>query len=133
MLLLVSLLFARGASSNQRLLLDVFALSSLWEGLPCSLVEAMTCGIPAAVTAVNSVPELVLSARTGLLARPGDPPSLTRAIAYLLENPDEAAGMAEAARIQIGQQFRADRLGADLMHVYETALRLAAPRTRRGL
>jgi glycosyltransferase involved in cell wall biosynthesis len=112
---------------------DVFALSSLWEGLPCSLVEAMTCGIPAAVTAVNSVPELVLSARTGLLARPGDSPSLTRAIAYLLENPDEAARMAEAARIKIGQQFRADRLGADLMHVYETALRLAAPRTRRGL
>ncbi|MFL5926541.1 MAG: glycosyltransferase [Gaiellaceae bacterium] len=112
---------------------DVFALSSLWEGLPCSLVEAMTCGIPAAVTAVNSVPELVLSARTGLLARPGDPPSLTRAIAFLLENPDEAERMAEAARIQIGHQFRADRLGADLMHVYETALRLAAPRTRRSL
>jgi glycosyltransferase involved in cell wall biosynthesis len=110
---------------------DVFALSSLWEGLPCSLVEAMTCGIPVAVTAVNSVPELVLSARTGLLARPGDPASLTRAIAYLLDNPDEAARMAEAARIQIGHQFRADRLGADLMHVYETALRLAAPRTRR--
>ena len=110
---------------------DVFALSSLWEGLPCSLVEAMTCGIPVAVTAVNSVPELVLSARTGLLARPGDPASLTRAVAFLLENPEEAARMAEAAQIQIGQQFRADRLGADLMHVYETALRLAAPRTRR--
>jgi glycosyltransferase involved in cell wall biosynthesis len=111
---------------------DVFALSSLWEGLPCSLVEAMTCGIPAVATAVNSVPELVLSARTGLLARPGDPHSRTRAIAYMLEHPGDAARMAEAARLQIGEQFRADRLGADLMHVYETALRLAAPRTRRS-
>lgn len=110
---------------------DVFALSSLWEGLPCSLVEAMICGIPAVATAVNSVPELVLSARTGLLARPADPPSLTRAIAYMLDHPQEAARMAEAARAQIGLQFRADRLGPDLMHVYDTALRLAAPRAAR--
>jgi glycosyltransferase involved in cell wall biosynthesis len=45
---------------------DVFALSSLWEAavLP---VEAMICGIPAVATAVNSVPELVVSARTGFL------------------------------------------------------------------
>jgi len=111
---------------------DIFALSSLWEGLPCSLVEAMICGIPAVATAVNSVPELVLSARTGLLARPADPASLTRAIAYMLDHPDEAACMAEAARAHIGQQFRPDRLGADLMHVYDTALRLAAPRVARS-
>src|SRR6266516_1766715 len=107
---------------------DVFALSSLWEGLPCSLIEAMRCGIPAVATAVNSVPELVLSARTGLLARPADPRSLTRAIAYMLDHPGEAARMAEAARAEIGHKYHADRLGADLMHVYETALELAAPR-----
>jgi glycosyltransferase involved in cell wall biosynthesis len=91
----------------------------------------MMCGIPAVATAVNSVPELVLSARTGLLARPADPPSLTRAIAYMLDHRHEAARMAEAARAQIGLQFRADRLGPDLMHVYDTALHLAAPRAAR--
>ena len=74
----------------------------------------------------------MLSARTGLLARPADPASLTRAIAYMLDHPDEAACMAEAARAHIGQQFRPDRLGADLMHVYDTALRLAAPRVARS-
>lgn len=107
---------------------DVFALSSLWEGLPCSLVEAMTCGIPAVATAVNSVPELVLSSRTGLLARPHDPASLSRAIAYMLNHPEEAQRMADEAQRQIRHKFRADSMGLDLMHVYETALRLAAPR-----
>jgi glycosyltransferase involved in cell wall biosynthesis len=34
---------------------DVYAISSLWEGLPCAVVEAMTCGIPVVATAVNSV------------------------------------------------------------------------------
>ena len=73
---------------------DVFAISSLWEGLPCSVVEAMTCGIPVVATAVNSVPEVVIPGRTGLLARPGDPASLSRALAYMLDHPAEAARMA---------------------------------------
>lgn len=110
---------------------DVFALSSLWEGLPCSVVEAMTCGIPVVATAVNSVPEVVIAGRTGLLARPGDPASLSRAVAYMLDHPAEAARMAEVAQRQIGEQFRADVLGRELMDVYDTALRLAAPRTLR--
>ena len=56
---------------------DVFAMSSLCEGLSCSVVEAMTCGVPVVATAVNSVPEIVLAGQTGLLARAGDPASLT--------------------------------------------------------
>src|SRR6185437_5960364 len=52
---------------------DGFALPSLYEGLPCAVVEAMTSGIPVVATAVNSVPEIVIAGRTGLLARPGDP------------------------------------------------------------
>ena len=50
--------------------LDVFALSSLYEGLPCAVAEAMTLGIPVVATAVNSVPEIVLAGKTGLLAGP---------------------------------------------------------------
>jgi glycosyltransferase involved in cell wall biosynthesis len=107
---------------------DVFAMSSLWEGLPCAVVEAMTCGIPVVATAVNSVPEIVISGRTGLLARPGDPASLTRALAYMLDHPAHAARMADAARREIGEQFRSDVLGEELMSVYETALCFAAPR-----
>jgi len=52
---------------------DIFAMSSLYEGLPCAVVEAMSCGVPVVATTVNSVPEIVVSGKTGLLARPGDP------------------------------------------------------------
>jgi len=105
---------------------DVFAMSSLWEGLPCSVVEAMTCGIPVVATAVNSVPEVVIPGETGLLARPADPESLRTALAYLLDHPSDAARMAENARVRIGAQFRPERLGPELMAVYETALSFAA-------
>jgi glycosyltransferase involved in cell wall biosynthesis len=107
---------------------DVFAMSSLYEGLPCAVVEAMTCGIPVVATAVNSVPEIVVSGKTGLLARPGDPASLSQALAYLLEHPAEATRMAEAARAYIGDRFKADVLGRDLMEVYELALQMASCR-----
>jgi glycosyltransferase involved in cell wall biosynthesis len=105
---------------------DVFALSSRHEGLPCALVEAMSCGVPVVATAVNSVPEIVIPGKTGLLARPGDPRSLSRALTYLLDHPAESARMAEAARAHIGDRFLPKELGQDLMQVYEIALGLTS-------
>jgi glycosyltransferase involved in cell wall biosynthesis len=107
---------------------DVFALSSLYEGLPCAAVEAMTCGIPVVATAVNSVPEIVVPGRTGVLARPGDPASLGRALSYVLDNPAEGARMARAARAHIGDRFAPRVLGDDLTQAYAAALALAAER-----
>ena len=107
---------------------DVFAMSSLFEGLPCAIVEAMVCGLPVAATAVNSVPEIVIAGKTGLLARPADPASLSRAIGYLLEHPDEATAMAAAARTVIGDRFRPEALGTDLMEIYPIAMRIGARR-----
>jgi glycosyltransferase involved in cell wall biosynthesis len=102
---------------------DVFAMSSLYEGLPCSAVEAMVCGIPVAATAVNSVPEIVIAGRTGLVTRPGDPRSLSVAIRYLLDHPDHGARMATEARAHVGDRFTPEALGRDLTEVYELAVR----------
>jgi glycosyltransferase involved in cell wall biosynthesis len=105
---------------------DVFAMSSLFEGLPCAIVEAMTCGIPVVATAVNSVPEIVVSGKTGLVAKPSDPASLGRALAYLLDNRQDAARMAEAGRAHIGDRFRPEVLGRDLDEAYELAVRVTS-------
>lgn len=102
--------------------LDIFAMPSLYEGLPCAVVEAMVCGIPVVATAVNSVPEVVIPGKTGLLARPSDPGSFARALAFLLDHPDEGARMARAARIHIGDRFSSEALGRDLTEIYQLAL-----------
>ena len=52
----------------------------------------MTCGVPVVATAVNSVPEIVLAGKTGLLARAGDPASLTAALAYMLDHRTKPLG-----------------------------------------
>jgi len=112
---------------------DVFALASLYEGLPCSIVEAITCGVPVVATAVNAVPEVVVPGRTGLLVPPGAPKLLGKALAYLLDHPDEGARMACAARTQLGDRFHPAVLGRDLAETYELALNGTAPAVSRSL
>ncbi len=112
---------------------DVFAMSSLYEGLPCAVVEAMLCGIPVVATAVNSVPEVVIPGRTGLLARAGDPSSLSSALDYLLNTPEEGARMAEAARELVGDRFSGEVLGRELTEVYDQLLGTAPAMTPADL
>lgn len=107
---------------------DVFALPSLYEGLPCALVEAMTCGIPVVATAVNSVCELVVSGETGLLARPGDPASFSRALAAIIDRPERASRMAEAAQAHVTGRYQRESLGDALSDVYETLLETSTAR-----
>ena len=102
--------------------IDVFAMASLYEGLPCSVVEAMMCGVPVVATAVNAVPEVVVPGRTGLLVAPRRPRDLAAAIGHLLDNPDRAGALAAAARSNLGDRFDVEVLAHDLRETYLSAL-----------
>ena len=112
---------------------DIFALASHYEGLPCSIVEAMTCGVPVVATAVNAVPEVVVPGRTGLLVPPAAPALLGKAMAYLLDHPAEGSRMSLAARTQLGDRFHPEVLGRDLAEIYELALTNSARMVRNPL
>ena len=103
--------------------LDVFAMASLYEGIPCSVVEAMECGIPVVATAVNAVPEVVVPGRTGLLVAPARPDQLGKAIQHLLDNADLGQRLSIAARENLGDRFDVRVLGGDLTDTYLSALR----------
>lgn len=76
---------------------DVFVLASRNEGLPISLLEAMAAGLPAAVTAVGGVPDVVTDGVEGHLVPPADPAALAAAITELLD-PDANVRTSAAAR-----------------------------------
>jgi glycosyltransferase involved in cell wall biosynthesis len=97
---------------------DVFALPSLYEGLPTVVVEAMVCGIPVVATAVNAVGDVVVPGETGLLVPPRRPELMASAIGYLLDSPDAAARMATAARGRLGRRFGEQALRAALTEAY---------------
>jgi glycosyltransferase involved in cell wall biosynthesis len=101
--------------------LDVFVLPSRYEGLPTAIVEAMICGIPVVATSVNSVPDLVLPGSTGLLVPPQRPRLLAAAIRFLLDSPEAAARMAEAARALVGDRYGQQDLRDALTAAYGCA------------
>ncbi|HEU4421113.1 MAG TPA: glycosyltransferase [Pilimelia sp.] len=98
--------------------LDVFAMASRYEGLPCALVEAIAAGVPVVATAVNSVPDLIEPGETGLLVPPDRPHLLGRAIGYLLDEPARAQRMAAQAQGRLGDRFAPQTLAAVLDDTY---------------
>jgi len=97
---------------------DVFALPSLYEGLPTAVVEAMICGVPVVASAVNAVYDLVTPGETGLLVPPRRPAELAASIRYLLDSPETASRMAAAAHARVSGRYTAAALRAALTSAY---------------
>ena len=84
---------------------EVFALSSVNEGLPLALLEAMACARPVVATRVGDMPSVVEDGATGLLVPPGDPKALADAITSLLDRPDHASTLGRSARLLVESRF----------------------------
>ncbi|MBN1154271.1 glycosyltransferase family 4 protein [candidate division KSB1 bacterium] len=100
-------------------ILDVYVLSSCWEGLGRSLTEAMYLGRPVVATAVEGVPELVVDEETGLLVSPRDPEAIARGVIRLLENPKEALRLGRNAHNKVIGSFSADQMIKEIDHLYQ--------------
>jgi sugar transferase (PEP-CTERM/EpsH1 system associated) len=84
---------------------SVFALSSIAEGTPVTLLEAMACALPVVSTAVGGIPELVQEGTTGLLAPAGDTAALAAALARYAADPALAAQHGAAGRARIETHY----------------------------
>lgn len=72
--------------------------SSLWEGFPTVLLEAMAKGVPVVATDVSGSRELVKTGETGILVPPQNPNRLAEAVLTMINEPTRARLMAENAR-----------------------------------
>lgn len=90
--------------------LDLFVMSSLYEGLGRSITEALGCGVPVVCTAVEGVPELVVNGQTGITVPPRDPEALAEGIIQSLLNLKSA--QKTAAR---GQDVVKNNFGVEMM------------------
>jgi glycosyltransferase involved in cell wall biosynthesis len=84
---------------------DAFAISSHFEGLPISVIEAMAAGKPIVATAVPGLTEIVVHEQTGLLVAPGDPSKFADALEVLLRDPVRCRRMGLAARARAIHQY----------------------------
>jgi glycosyltransferase involved in cell wall biosynthesis len=100
---------------------DVFALTSLWEGLPRVLPQAMAAGLPIVATAVDGNAEAVMDGANGFLTPPGDAHAMATALLRLLEGPALARRMGEAGQAR-AEEFSAHKMVNDIAALYEALL-----------
>jgi glycosyltransferase involved in cell wall biosynthesis len=77
---------------------DVFVLPSYNEGLPMALLEAMSWGLPVITTPVGGIPELISTAKNGLLVTPGQIEQLSAAMQSLIESENLRTSLGNAGR-----------------------------------
>lgn len=102
--------------------MDAFALSSLREGLPNVLLEAMALEVPVVATRVNGVPRLVQDGENGLLVEAGDPAPLAAALDRLLGDAALQGRFRAAGRGTVEGRFSFAERIRKLAAVYEELL-----------
>ncbi len=108
--------------------LDLFALSSVNEGTPVSLIEAMAAGVPVIATSVGGVPDVVENGVTGVLIHAEDCDALAREIVRAATDTRARAVMAARARSLVATRYEAGRLVEEMDRLY----RKETERKRRG-
>ncbi len=101
--------------------LDVFLLTSRWEGLPRVYLEASCCGVPIVGTAVDGAGEVVLEGRNGFLRQPGDVDGLAERVLWLLDHPQAAKEMGQTGTA-LSSRFDCYEVVRQQEHRYERLL-----------
>ncbi len=105
-------------------LMEFFILSSITEGLPVALLEAMASKKPVIATEVGAVPKVIQDGHSGLLVEPKDVEGLSKAIIDLLENPDQAAYLALNGYEEVTNEFSSQKMAERYVEVYKEVLRV---------
>lgn len=105
---------------------DIFVLSSLTEGFPLSIIEAMAWQLPIVATCVGGVPEILQDRVTALLCPPGNPDQLAQAILHLVNDPTEARRIAAAANsVYHSGKYSADCLASRYKTTYTSVIQMS--------
>jgi glycosyltransferase involved in cell wall biosynthesis len=98
--------------------LDLLAVTSNNEGTPFSAIEAMAAGCPVVATRVGGLPDLINEGQTGYLVPPGDAQAVAAGMRRLLQAPETARRMGQAARARVKECYTVQRLIRDTEQLY---------------
>ncbi len=101
---------------------DIFAMPSLKEGLGVAALEAMACGLPAVVSAVGGLREVVEHDHSGILVAPARADEIGAAIARLASSVELRNRMGAAARQRVEQNYSMGAMAERTLALYRAAL-----------
>ncbi len=98
--------------------LSVFLNTSVHEGIPMSILEAMNAGVPVVAPAVGGIPEVVRDGVDGFLVQDRNPEAFAVACLRLIRNPDLRQSMSLSARERIRDSFSTRRMAEAYGELY---------------
>jgi glycosyltransferase involved in cell wall biosynthesis len=101
---------------------QIFALISNWEGLPCTIIEAMRAGLPVVASAVGGVAESIVDGETGYLITSNNPDILRQKLANLIYNHTLRQTMGDRGRQKYQAEFTFDRMYTETLELYRQAI-----------
>ena len=101
---------------------DVFVLSSLWEGLPLTLIEAGLLSKPLVATGVDGIKEVVTKPELGLIVPPRDPAALAQAFATIKNNSKLRSTSGQKLHTKVAAQFSENKMLSSYEQVYRELL-----------
>lgn len=104
---------------------DIFAMSSVKEGLPYILLEAMAAGLPIVVTEAGGMPEVVKNNVNGFLIKQKNPAELAEAIKKLLKDENLCGKFRKAVKTDVEEKFGLKKMISKTENVYKELLRLS--------
>lgn len=114
------ILLGRRENAYQYLsIFDIYVVSSVKEGLPYSVLEAMAAGLPTVTTKVGGIPEIIDNNKNGILIEPKNPQSLADAIIKLIENKNLASQLASQAKLNVAEKFSLEKMLTETTRVYQ--------------
>jgi glycosyltransferase involved in cell wall biosynthesis len=100
---------------------DIFVMSSSYEGLPISLLEAIGAGLPVLVTDVGGNGEVLQMTGAGMISSPSDVTGFSRALERLLSD-ESLRGQYSSAGLMAIERFSISSVAHDYMHVYHAVV-----------
>jgi glycosyltransferase involved in cell wall biosynthesis len=101
---------------------DIYVLPSYNEGLPGSILEAMSVGIPVVSTRVGGIPEAVSENKNGFLIQPGDVDDMTDKLQCLVANDGLRQRMGIESMIIMQEKFDIVQIVEELVQIYQKVL-----------
>ncbi len=98
---------------------DIFVMTSLWEGMPLSLIEAQAAGLPAVVPDVVGCRDIVRHGETGFVCKSDD--ELALRLRQLIEDRELRQLMGRAARTMAKERFSVERMHHEMLKAYGIA------------
>jgi len=100
---------------------DIFVMSSVKEGLPYILLEAMAANLPIVVTEAGGVPEIIKNHNNGIMVAQKNPDLLAKSISGLIANPNIAKELSKTAAITVKEKFNVTAMVKATEALYEGA------------